>query len=75
MRVNLPLLSISAYSCAYYLRYGVAVLSTTLALIPALLLPNITESRLGRVLAVGRDGHAWYGGWKPGLVAPRSPSP
>lgn len=45
-----------------------AVLSTTLALIPALLLPNITESRLA-VFAVAVMVSAWYGGWKPGLVA------
>jgi PAS domain S-box-containing protein len=44
------------------------VLSTTLALIPALLLPNITESRLA-VFAVAVMVSAWYGGWKPGLVA------
>jgi len=50
------------------LRYGVAVLSTTLALIPALLLPNIAESRLA-VFAVAVMVSAWYGGWKPGLVA------
>jgi PAS domain S-box-containing protein len=46
----------------------VAVLSTTLALIPALLLPNIAESRLA-VFAVAVMVSAWYGGWKPGLVA------
>jgi PAS domain S-box-containing protein len=50
------------------LRYGVAVLSTTLALIPALLLPDISESRLA-VFAVAVMVSAWYGGWKPGLVA------
>jgi PAS domain S-box-containing protein len=50
------------------LRYGVAVLSTTLALIPAILLPNISESRLA-VFAVAVMVSAWYGGWKPGLVA------
>ena len=44
------------------------MLSTTLALIPALLLPNITESRLA-VFAVAVMVSAWYGGWKPGLVA------
>jgi two-component system cell cycle sensor histidine kinase/response regulator CckA len=44
------------------------VLSTTLALIPAVLLPNITESRLA-VFAVAVMVSAWYGGWKPGLVA------
>jgi PAS domain S-box-containing protein len=44
------------------------VLSTTLALIPAMLLPNVTESRLA-VFAVAVMVSAWYGGWKPGLVA------
>ena len=65
MRVSLPLLSIQP-ARAPILRYGVAVLSTTLALIPALLLPNITESRLA-VFAVAVMVSAWYGGWKPGL--------
>jgi PAS domain S-box-containing protein len=67
MRVTLPLLRIQP-SRAPILRYGVAVLSTTLALIPALLLPNIAESRLA-VFAVAVMVSAWYGGWKPGLVA------
>ena len=67
MRVSLPLLSIQP-ARAPILRYGVAILSTTLALIPALLLPNITESRLA-VFAVAVMVSAWYGGWKPGLVA------
>jgi PAS domain S-box-containing protein len=67
MRVNLPLLRIQPAS-APILRYGVAVLSTTLALIPAVLLPNIMESRLA-VFAVAVMVSAWYGGWKPGLVA------
>ncbi|MGA8269941.1 MAG: ATP-binding protein [Candidatus Sulfotelmatobacter sp.] len=67
MRVNLPLLRIKP-TRAPILRYGVAVLSTTLALIPAVLLPNITESRLA-VFAVAVMVSAWYGGWKPGLVA------
>jgi PAS domain S-box-containing protein len=67
MRVALPLLRIPPARAAI-LRYGVAVLSTTLALIPALLLPNITESRLA-VFAVAVMVSAWYGGWKPGLVA------
>jgi PAS domain S-box-containing protein len=67
MRVTLPLLRIQP-GRAPILRYGVAVLSTTLALIPALLLPNITESRLA-VFAVAVMVSAWYGGWKPGLVA------
>jgi PAS domain S-box-containing protein len=67
MRVSLPLLRIKP-ARAPILRYGVAVLSTTLALIPALLLPNIAESRLA-VFAVAVMVSAWYGGWKPGLVA------
>src|SRR5580658_7314213 len=67
MRVTLPLLRIQP-ARAPILRYGVAILSTTLALIPAVLLPNITESRLA-VFAVAVMVSAWYGGWKPGLVA------
>jgi PAS domain S-box-containing protein len=67
MRVPLPQLRIQP-ARAPILRYGVAVLSTTLALIPALLLPNIAESRLA-VFAVAVMVSAWYGGWKPGLVA------
>src|ERR1700721_4645350 len=67
MRVTLPLLSIPP-ARAPLLRCGVAVVSTTLALIPAVLLPNITESRLA-VFAVAVMVSAWYGGWKPGLVA------
>src|SRR5580698_8021359 len=67
MRVTLPLLRIRP-ARAPILRYGVAVLSTTLALIPVLLLPNIAESRLA-VFAVAVMVSAWYGGWKPGLVA------
>ena len=63
----LPLLRIQP-ARAPVLRYGVAVLSTTLALIPVLLLPNIAESRLA-VFAVAVMVSAWYGGWKPGLVA------
>ncbi|HEY1270346.1 MAG TPA: ATP-binding protein [Terriglobales bacterium] len=50
------------------LRYGVALLSTLLALIPALLLHDLVESRLV-VFAVAVMVSAWYGGWKPGLVA------
>ncbi len=67
MRVTLPLLRIQP-ARAPILRYGVAVLSTTLALIPALLLPNVSESRLA-VFGVAVMVSAWYGGWKPGLVA------
>jgi PAS domain S-box-containing protein len=50
------------------LRYGVAVLSITLALIPALMLSDVVESRLV-VFAVAIMVSAWYGGWKPGLIA------
>jgi PAS domain S-box-containing protein len=70
MRVKLPLLrtrSISP-SRAPVLRYGVAVLSVILALIPALMLSDLVESRL-LVFAVAIMVSAWYGGWKPGLVA------
>jgi len=67
MRVTLPLLRIQP-ARAPILRYGVAIFSTTLALIPVLLLPNIAESRLA-VFAVAVMVSAWYGGWKPGLVA------
>src|SRR6202161_4829742 len=67
MRVSLPLFRIQP-TRAPILRYGVAVLSTTLALIPAVLLPDVTESRLA-VFAVAVMVSAWYGGWKPGLVA------
>src|SRR5512147_2113628 len=70
MRLNLPLLRTRriAPARAPILRYGVAVLSTTLALIPALLLSDVVESRLV-VFAVAVMVSAWYGGWKPGLVA------
>src|SRR5499427_9778698 len=70
MRWNLPLLR-NRYvppSRAPILRYGLAVLSTTLALIPALLLADVVESRLV-VFAVAVMVSAWYGGWKPGLAA------
>ena len=50
------------------LRYGVAVLSIILALIPAFLLSDVVESRL-LVFAVAVMVSAWYGGWKPGLIA------
>ena len=70
MRENLPLLRTRVVPPTRdpILRYGVAVLSTTLALIPALLFSNIAESRLA-VFAVAVMVSAWYGGWKPGLVA------
>src|ERR1700749_3692512 len=67
MRFTLPLLRIKP-TRAPILRYGVAVLSTPLAFIPAVLLPNVTESRLV-VFAVAVMVSAWYGGWKPGLAA------
>src|SRR6476469_4019439 len=70
MRVKLPLLRTRyiAPTRAPILRYGVAVLSISLALIPALLLSDVVESRLV-VFAVAIMVSAWYGGWKPGLVA------
>src|SRR2546427_1360045 len=70
MRTNLPLLR-KRYippARAPILRYGVAVLSIILALIPAFLLSDVVESRLV-VFAVAIMVSAWYGGWKPGLVA------
>jgi two-component system cell cycle sensor histidine kinase/response regulator CckA len=69
MRVRLPLRTrLVPPSSAPALRYFVAVLSTTLALIPALLFSDVFESRL-LVFAVAVMVSAWYGGWKPGLVA------
>src|SRR6478609_6089674 len=71
MRAKLPLLlrnrSITP-ARAPVLRYGVAVLSIILALIPAFLLSDVVESRLV-VFGVAIMVSAWYGGWKPGLVA------
>jgi len=70
MRAKLPLLR-KRYippARAPILRYGVAVLSITLALIPAFLLSDVVESRLV-VFSVAIMVSAWYGGWKPGLVA------
>src|ERR1700757_4443331 len=70
MRAKLPLLRnrYIAPARAPILRYGVAVLSIILALIPAFLLSDVVESRLV-VFAVAVMVSAWYGGWKPGLVA------
>ncbi|HTS34840.1 MAG TPA: ATP-binding protein [Candidatus Solibacter sp.] len=45
-----------------------AVLSTALALIPTVLLADVSESRLA-LFGVAVMVSAWYGGWKPGLVA------
>ena len=67
MRVTLPLLRI-APARAPILRYGVAVLSTALALIPTILLADVSESRLA-LFGVAVMVSAWYGGWKPGVVA------
>jgi PAS domain S-box-containing protein len=67
MRVTLPLLRIPP-ARAPILRYGVAVLSTALALIPAILLADVSESRLA-LFGVAVMVSAWYGGWKPGVVA------
>jgi two-component system, cell cycle sensor histidine kinase and response regulator CckA len=67
MRVTLPLLRIPAARDPV-LRYGVAVLSTALALIPTVLLADVSESRLA-LFGVAVMVSAWYGGWKPGLVA------
>jgi PAS domain S-box-containing protein len=53
---------------ASILRYGVALLSTVLALIPTLFFSDLAESRLV-VFAVAVMVSAWYGGWKPGLAA------
>jgi len=67
MRITLPLLRIP-HARAPILRYGVAVLSTALALIPTIVLADVSESRLA-LFGVAVMVSAWYGGWKPGLVA------
>jgi PAS domain S-box-containing protein len=68
--MKLPLIRSMAIapSRAPILRYGVALLSTVLALIPTLFFSDIAESRLV-VFAVAVMVSAWYGGWKPGLAA------
>src|SRR5580658_509600 len=70
MRMKLPLIRrlIVAPARAPILRYGVALLSTVLALIPTLFFSDVAESRLV-VFAVAVMVSAWYGGWKPGLAA------
>jgi PAS domain S-box-containing protein len=70
MRMKLPLIRslVVAPARAPILRYGVALLSTVLALIPTLFFSDIAESRLV-VFAVAVMVSAWYGGWKPGLAA------
>jgi PAS domain S-box-containing protein len=71
MRLKLPLLR-TRYDVrpvrAPILRYGVAILSIILAVIPAFLLSDVIESRL-LVFAVAVMVSAWYGGWKPGVAA------
>jgi PAS domain S-box-containing protein len=67
MRVTLPLLRIPP-ARAPIIRYGVAVLSTALALIPTIMLADVSESRLA-LFGVAVMVSAWYGGWKPGVVA------
>ncbi len=68
--MKLPLIRslVVAPSRAPILRYGVALLSTVLALIPTIFFSDIAESRLV-VFAVAVMVSAWYGGWKPGLAA------
>jgi PAS domain S-box-containing protein len=68
--MKLPLIRslVIAPERAPILRYGVALLSTVLALIPTLFFSDIAESRLV-VFAVAVMVSAWYGGWKPGLAA------
>src|ERR1017187_8640441 len=70
MRMKLPFIRSLAVAPARapILRYGVALLSTVLALIPTLFFSDIAESRLV-VFAVAVMVSAWYGGWKPGLAA------
>src|SRR5271170_803107 len=70
MRMKLPLIRSLAVAPARapILRYGVALLSAVLALIPTLFFSDIAESRLV-VFAVAVMVSAWYGGWKPGLAA------
>ncbi len=70
MRMRLPIIRSLAVNPARdpLLRYGVALLSAVLALIPTLFFSDIGESRLV-VFAVAVMVSAWYGGWKPGLAA------
>jgi len=68
--MKLPLIRAFTFAPARapVLRYGVALLSAVLALIPTLFLADFAESRLV-VFAVAVMVSAWYGGWKPGLAA------
>src|SRR5208283_86792 len=70
MRMKLPIIRRFSVAPGHdpLLRYGVALLSAVLALIPALFFSDLAESRLV-VFAVAVMVSAWYGGWKPGLAA------
>jgi PAS domain S-box-containing protein len=68
MRFKLPFVRSGLTARGTILGYGVAILSSILALIPTWLLSNVAESRLV-VFAVAVMVSAWYGGWRPGLVA------
>ncbi len=70
MRMRLPIIRSLAVAPGRdpLLRYGVALLSAVLALIPTLFFSDMGESRLV-VFAVAVMVSAWYGGWKPGLAA------
>jgi PAS domain S-box-containing protein len=68
MRFKLPAVRPRLTGRGPILGYGIAVLSSILALIPAWLLSDAAESRLV-VFAVAVMVSAWYGGWRPGLVA------
>jgi PAS domain S-box-containing protein len=68
MKIPLIRSLVVAPARAPILRYGVALLSAVLALIPTLFFSDIAESRLV-MFAVAVMVSAWYGGWKPGLAA------
>jgi PAS domain S-box-containing protein len=70
MRKNLPLFRRPFLPTTRdpILGYGIAVLSTTLALIPALLFSDMAESRLA-LFAVAIMISAWAGGTRPGIAA------
>src|SRR5260370_35865665 len=67
MRFKLPLVRAHLAGRAPIFGYGVAVLSVILALIPALLLSDVVESRLV-VFAVAVMVSAWYGGVGRGVL-------
>src|SRR5580698_2499557 len=66
-RVSVPRLGIIS-ARAPNLRYGVPAVSTSLGRIPGILLADVSESRLA-LFGVAVMVSAWYGGWKPGVVA------